>query len=307
MNHDEIKKALEFTRNAARNFENQEDDAYFNRVVDESKEVIRKYSTGFKILHDEFHVLFHSDSLALIGAQSGNGKTTLANQIAAHAIHNERRVLIIANEMNAKTYRAEVGRLVGVFRNVDLCDGLKFALKNRLLFIEDTVTSEKRSRCYDTLKTFTFDQIELRKPNLVIIDQISEATDVYDPANASLRENERLARAMRDIGDEVNKEQGLPPIIVFQQTLDGNTKSIKPSELDMKSNLRTSRDTYNPATHAIHCIRRIDGDTDITTLVIPKNRYGGKYTSYEKISDWVMNEKKLLVPFASVLTQMKKD
>lgn len=237
------------------------------------------------------------NSFVLFGAVTGSGKTTVAKQIAAHAILNKQRVLVCMNEVGARNYLVSIFKLVrNQMPGINDKDIMKYILKH--ISIHDKESSDMALCSWDQCVPFINAQMTGGfDPDIVIFDQLNNCTETKEPGNAKgvKQEYERLNHVCASIAASYTKEEtnSLPPFIMFQQASAGKEPMMN-----------LLRGTRSSLTHASLGVMLTLEKTDninapmITKLKIEKNRFGDyiKPTAFE--TQWFMDKKGWLTPYS---------
>ena len=210
-------------------------------------------SNTFRIFNEEFDMDVFPDSLILLLARTGHGKSTFFNHTAAKAIMEGRKVLICSNELNIIEYEAQISELIARRRGITDIVEVYEAIKKQLV-IYDQKTSDNMTKYWDKAATWILQMIEHHKPDLVIFDQLTNADATADQGK---RKSENIQGQNKEIKFVTSKFQaaifaknGLPPIIIAQQGYAPNLRT-NPENWDLHSASRYGLGTNEDCTHVI--------------------------------------------------------
>jgi KaiC/GvpD/RAD55 family RecA-like ATPase len=250
--------------------------------------------------HDKMGLELHKKSFVLVSAPTGSGKSTFAIQTAVHAIMNKRKVLIVTNEMSRTDYMDGIINRVSVLIGKDRKETHDYIYD--FVLIEDSESSGHMTEYWKLVCSYTFKKIEEFKPDIVILDQLSNAmadieTDLLKKGR-NLDDYRKLSLMTLEFSRRIINRQSpkYPPILALQQSMPPQT--LKPASWDMKDHLRGGKDTLDRATHGIMIVRkRTAENSDLTFIKVGKVRATYDYTW---LSVWEMDKaSKMLVPSTS--------
>lgn len=262
----EAPKSSPFRVNEIRNQTAEEIDKGFTYVEE-------RRDSAFKIFHDDFNVPVHLDSLTVVFARSGHGKSTFANHIAAKMVIQRRKVAVFSNELDIFSYLYAISSIIGKIRGVsDLRKVAEDAVQYVRIF--DTTLSMGITTCWDSVADYVVDQSQHHEAELTLFDQLSNTGNTYNPENAKTLNIKDPFKQIKFITTRFqtlcNQRLKLAPIITFQQ---GYSPDIKkhPRTWDAYSVARNGKGAIEDATHVL-IIGRID---NYTIIKCDKFRYPG--------------------------------
>lgn len=247
------------------------------------------------IFSDDFEMTIPERTFLLVGAATGHGKSTFAQQVAAHAVAKGRRVLIISNELPAEAYYSAItAKYISMTHQPHR---MAFNRIFELMKVEDVITSRGMTAGWMTCVQYIFNKIKEYKPDIVLFDQLSNATlDIGYDKKERVPEYKKYELMAADIQSRIHSKEKsyIPPIITFQQMM----PSVgKPIGWNMQATLRGSKNTLTCATHGIMIVKKRATDGGYLTVIkIDKTRYN--YNHGPIISTWTMDNNWVLTKCA---------
>ena len=235
---------------------------------------------------DEFELTIHKRSFMVAAAPSGHGKSTFAKQSAAHAVMGNRKVLIISNELPVSAYMASISEKYAGMAGIPTREAFSKVFDN--VIVEDMYTSKGMSQGWMTCVQYMFNMIKKHKPDLVFLDQLSNATlDIGYTGKEKVPDYKKFELIAADIQNRIHTgTEDWPPIIAFQQMMP--PADSNPLKWSMKNLLRDSKNTMNYATHSLMILKKKASDDSVRTLlVVDKVRY--EYSYGKSLSLWKMD------------------
>jgi replicative DNA helicase len=215
-----------------------------------------------------------TQGLYLVGAKSGQGKSSAAGAIIATFIENvpKRRVIMLSNEETAQVTYDRVacvmlkknfskymkGRLPPSERNE--VEELSYKLIDRI----DVESGESKydMSCYEDVKGVLAYAASVKDVGLILLDYHQTVTWSRDnPEQESFQVSKRLGHHLKEYG-----RKATVPVIDLVQL---NPKDNSP---DFSQRVQNDRTLYNHAYAAVEISP--DFETGITKFVIHKDRYG---------------------------------
>lgn len=262
----EAPKVSPFSVNEIRNQTAEEIDKGFT-YVEERK------ASAFKIFHDDFNVPVHLDSLTVVFARSGHGKSTFANHVAAKMIMQKRMVAVFSNELDIYSYLYAISTIIGRIKGIaDLRKVAEDAVK--YVRIYDTTTSMSVTTCWDSVADYVVEQSQHFGAELTLFDQLSNTGNTYNPENSKTLNIKDPFKQIKFITTRFqilcNQRLKLAPIVTFQQGYSPDVKK-HPRTWDAYSVARNGKGAIEDATHVL-IIGRVD---NYTIIKCDKFRYPG--------------------------------
>jgi hypothetical protein len=255
----------------------------------ESTEYLEKASTPLKFINEEFDhkVPFFEKNLILIGADSGDGKSTaVANMVYSLVCRKDertgktRRVLVITNEENIADF---YNRVTCLFKNIPYKDHDQFTpdqremfakmikvWKNRLTIVDDTFGSTKDRTV--TGATTTPEGIKAIFENLIKDGEHYDAIliDYYQGVNESsldmTLDEYKSQRKLTNILEHYRKIYPAPIILMCQVNKDDPEKPTP-----MKYRIMGTKLIYTRATYVLEMVKH--AKLMMTEWVIHKGRF----------------------------------
>lgn len=285
------KKQLEFEQSAK-----QRDAKRLEELKSAAAKHKKLVNERIKFFSPDFGLELHDRSFVVIGAATGHGKSTFTKQSAAYAIMCRQKVLIISNELPAAAYYQSIADKLSSMAGISFDDAFEKVFN--FLIVEDMHTSKGMTMGWMTCVKYTFTNIKKHNPDLVFIDQLSNATRDTGYEGKRVDSYKKFEIMAADLGNRINTDgdERIPPIVTFQQII-APPHAQKSIAWDLKSCLRDSKNTLNYATHGLMIVKKSDGEGNYLTVIkIDKCRY--EYTYGKPITQWTMNSNWVLIPKA---------
>ncbi len=267
-------------------------------------------------INEDFNgvVPFFAKNLILMGAYSGEGKSTTTANIAYPLLQQGKKVLVISNEeMVADVYN----RVTCLFRGLIYSNHEKFTKEQKDMFDESAKILSQRMYVIDNNSevsgiTTSYEGItgilnklieENERYDVIIIDYYQNVTDMKsDPSMESFKVQDKLAVFLDDF-----KNRYSAPIVVMAQMKPRDKENTQP----FKERIEGRKSIYNKCTFAIEA--RADKQKMCTEWTVQKTRFNnchgkvvltgwemGKYIKYTdefKFKVFEMNEKRQLAQY----------
>jgi hypothetical protein len=251
------------------------EEEHLARTEDEVAAFRAKQALKFNIMDPKLNVRAGRDDYILVGAFSGEGKTTILIESAARVLMQNKKVLFLAAEEGATQV---MSRFFSVLCKQNIPrEMLSKYLKNNLLIV-DSKNSQNQITCFDRIFEIMCEKVSVFQPDIIHIDNINTLSDVYyDINNKDKRFNTDQNRAKyeyfsKQIKHLINMETNFPPIVMAQQLkgMGGTHNPEKPQLMQLM--LSEATKTFKDATFAF-CILR-DKENDRAFVHIGKDRSG---------------------------------
>lgn len=293
----------------------KDDPEKVERIIRESSEYIKSAKKNMRFISEDFDgiVPFHSNNIILIGAYSGEGKSTITANIAHSLLKQKKNVLVISNEEKAGDVYNRVTCLVNGWsynKHAEITDDQmevfsKYvrAMRSRLRVVDNdsegivnlTTTYEGITGLLNSLlaKGIYYDAI--------IIDYYQNVNMLAGQLNIDpWKVQEKFANFIDDF-----KGKYPAPIVLLAQMQPRD----KENETPFKDRIEGRKSIYNKATFAVEV--RADKKNRRTEWTIHKQRFGdnvgesfytgwdlGKYVKYDKdfqlkVQDMMMKRMKV--------------
>lgn len=294
----QVKELLEESERQQKAAEDDFKEQLVEQALSEAKGFQDMVEDRIPFFSDDFQLTLHKKSLVVVGAPTGNGKSTFCMQSAAHAIANRRKILVISNELPIEAYRNEISRKLATLMGISYDKA--FRRVYQFSRIEDAESSQGLSLGWLTLCTYTFKCAQEYNPDLIFVDQLSNAmADIGYTGKGKVEDFKKIETMSQQFGLRINsrKSPKYAPVICFQQMYPPAGRSA--FQWDMFSCLRKSKESLTHATHGIMLVKKTNANNETRTwLKIQKVRYPYKYG--KDITTWQMNESFVLIPAEDV-------
>lgn len=221
------------------------------RVTDKEVEALlgkieleeEKLENSVQMFHEDWDVQYHLNSLVIITAASGVGKSTFLRQDLKECVYQELQALVFSNEEEKSTILMKV---VNSFMKTEKVSKKK-ALKEVLRWV--TIIDVKDTHdvfFHDKVPDMIMSGIEEYEPDIVFFNNITNCKSNEDGDRR--KAFDYLPELVDEFNEYINSEDLRPPIILYQQG-----KSIL-GENAGDSN-KDATNTVNTATHVIQLVR----------------------------------------------------
>lgn len=269
------------------------------KIIRESNDYIKSARKNMRFISEDFDgvVPFHANNIILIGAYSGDGKSTITANVAYSLLKQKKNVLVISNEEKAGDIYNRVTCLVNGWSynkhaeitedQMEVFSKYVRAMRNHLRVVDNdsegianlTITYEGITGLLNSIlaKGIIYDAI--------IIDYYQNVNTFAGQINAEpWKVQEKFANFLDDF-----KNKYPAPIVLLAQI----KQRDKENETPFKDRIEGRKSLYNKATFAVEV--RADKKNRRTEWTIHKQRFGdnvgesfytgwdlGKYVRYDK-------------------------
>ena len=215
--------------------------------------VEKRKSSCFRIFHNDFAVPVHIDTLMIVFARSGHGKSTFANHVAAKALMEGKRVCLFSNELDMYSYLYMVSAIIARMKGITNIREVANSIVGNFI-VYDTTTSMGGTTYWDSVADYIIQMTKHHNPHIVLFDQLSNAGNTFNPENAKTLNIRDAFKQIKFITTRFqtmcNQQMELPPIITFQQ---GYAPDVRrhPQNWDAHTVARNGRGAIEDATHVL--------------------------------------------------------
>lgn len=244
-----------------------------------------KHKSSIKLLHPKWDVNYHLNSLVIVSAPSGNGKSTMMRQDLKECIFQGLDAVVFSNEET----KSAILRLIYQSLSIKCPEMTKLEIMEGILEHICIIDYEDCPLLfqYDKIHDLIITAIDDFLPDLVMFNNISK----FKKPEGKYRKQayEFLPELIDSFSEEINSLKIYPPIIFYQQG-----RGLLGSHAGEGN--KDATNTVNTATHVIQVVRE-GKDTIIETQ---KYRYPNKkkYHRFHKFAyDFELDEYKHLDAF----------
>lgn len=212
-------------------------------------------------------------NVVLIGAKSGQGKSTITANLAYHSVVRGQNILIISNEEMANDI---YNRITCLGMGIAYADHSKFtedqiqifnksilALSKKIKVIDDDYVGEMgATTSYEGIKKILIEAIDSKRYDAIIIDYYQNISEsIQNPEMDQYRVQAKFA----DFLNNIKKKSECPIVLMMQM------KDDREGKMSVKDRIEGTKRIYNVGNSMIEA--RIDYEKSTTDFYIAKSRF----------------------------------
>lgn len=266
------------------------------RVIETDEELLRKYRAQkdkrFEIFSDGSGLMVGPDDYVLVGALSGQGKSTFGLQTVCHAISKGRKAMYISAEEGEAQVLENMSRILH-----DILPPGRYVDIPRMRSIMCKLIGPQRSKgmtaCFDMVMDIVRAEAKYFNPEVIVLDNLNVMTNPGLPIHKVDRRfmdgmsKQKIDYLSHEIFSQIQKESGFPAIIALQQLKVGGVPGYKSAEKpgQMQAHLADTARTIKDSTLAMMIMR--DTETMVSYMHLGKNR-DMRGRPIDQMSTWKM-------------------